>query len=192
MQSGQIAHLPNYPTVKQLSAAKEGSPPLFWCFNRPDKEMLQLSEKWDNSQTLYGFYSGDLGETDSLKKVAAHYTQVIKELANQGPFYLGGNCRGARLAEQILLNLKKENHPPQKVIFMEYANIQHLQPTAPTLFLFGKSSIVDEEVQRAFWLSSESNDTQLQAERLTGSHGRFFEEKNLSSFLSHLTAFIKP
>ncbi|MFQ5566686.1 MAG: AMP-binding protein, partial [Paracoccaceae bacterium] len=100
-------------------------PPLFWCFNSPAKEMGGLAPHLDPEQPLYGLYSGGwlLPKTDEVRsKMARFYAEEIVSLFPDGPYRLGGNCGGSKMALEIARILMDEGRKVEKICLLEHSS----------------------------------------------------------------------
>ena len=129
----------------------EGSrTPLFWCFNSPEKEMAGLAPHLDPQQPFYGLHSGGrlFAKTEaSMSKIAGFYAGEIVSLFPDGPYALGGNCRGAKVAVKIARILEASGRKVEKLCFLEHAPTSLHDFDGQMLLMFGKLS--DHRAYRA-------------------------------------------
>jgi amino acid adenylation domain-containing protein len=127
-----------------LLLANEGGsrPPLFWCFNGPQKEMSALVRLLPDDQPVYGMISSvPLENTqENLERVARQYVDELLEMFPQGPFRLGGNCRGAKVICEMVMLLEARSIPMEKICLLEFFH-PHLYGFKGELYLlFGRYS----------------------------------------------------
>jgi acyl carrier protein len=185
------------PNHAVLSLHAAGSrPPLFWCFNSPEKEMRQLGGQLGADQPLYGLYSGGnlFDYTDEIHdQFAAMYVDELLGLLPPGPYYLGGNCRGASVAAYMAVRLAERGRTPEALCLMEdFAPILYEYP-GRMLLLYGRQSTM--RAQRRFrwgwpgWRASFRREPEV--DWLTGRHARFFESGNVEVLGSRLELFFR-
>jgi len=192
MNSGEIPTLSDCKTIKAIPSHTdtEEAPPLYWCFNSPDREMSHLVNAWTGSAHIMGLYSGHDTSDEVNEAMASHYFEVIRDRRHARPFYLGGNCRGARVAAKLLIKLKEAGLSPKGTILMEHATKAVFELDHPTLFLFGESSRVSKWNQRPVWRHAKKKTNAIQAAYIKGTHGQFFSPENISSLETSLKNFI--
>ena len=117
-------------------------PPLFWCFNAPRREMSALADLLPENQPLYGLLSSvPLDNNQSaLESVAAHYVDELLSLYPEGPFILGGNCRGAKVICEIYNLLQQKQIRVDKICLLEFFHPYLYQFDAELMLLFGEHS----------------------------------------------------
>jgi acyl-CoA synthetase (AMP-forming)/AMP-acid ligase II/thioesterase domain-containing protein/acyl carrier protein len=120
--------------------------PLFWCFNKPDKNMHTLGTALGPDQPLYGLFSGasQLPGSDRSERIIAsiahHYAREILELQLEGPVALGGNCRGARIAMKLAVRLQQLGKSVSHLILLENFDPGAFGYTGKMLLMYGKQS----------------------------------------------------
>lgn len=194
MSAGQVPPMKGWPTVKAPAHEEGGAdetPPLYWCFNAPDLEMSALLGVWSGPDTILGLYSGEDGGPETNASIAEHYCDVIRRRTGDRPFYLGGNCRGARVAERMLLSLRNAGTPPRGAILMEYGSDAVATMDLPILFLFGESSRVPKKEQMRFRSMARKRRSFVQVANMRGSHGHFFDPENVESLHGRIRDFLE-
>jgi thioesterase domain-containing protein/acyl carrier protein len=120
--------------------------PLFWCFNKPDKNMYTLGTAMGPDQPLYGLFSGasQLPGADRSERIIAsiahYYVKEILELRLEGPIALGGNCRGARVAMKMATFLQQLGKPVSHLILLENFHPWAFGYPGKMLLMYGKQS----------------------------------------------------
>ncbi len=138
----------NIPVAHSGSAMKlvngDGKrPPLFWCFNSPAKEMGGLAPHLNPEQPLYGLYSGGSLFTTTeqmLQKLAQHYADEILSAAPNGPYRIGGNCKGGWIAVRIARILIASGRQVEALCLLEHSDLALSDFEGRLMFMFGKQS----------------------------------------------------
>jgi oxalate---CoA ligase len=190
MSSGRIPTIQGAPTLKASRRHSDtgDEPPLYWCFNSPDKEMGRLLEIWSETTSLIGLYSVS---TLEVKPVADHYFELIKERRNGRPFFIGGNCRGAWVVEQLMMRFEESNIMPAGVVLMEHVSEAVEKMNIPLLYLVGqeKSRVTKKEREQAQQIARSSGGL-VEVSEIRGRHGQFFRPENVESVHAALQKFI--
>lgn len=192
------------PVARPGSAIKVANaggsrPPLFWCFNSPEKEMGGLVPYLDPDQPLYGLCSGGrlYPKTEAImSRVAEYYAGEIVSLFPDGPYVIGGNCRGAKVAVRIARILMESGRSVDKLCFLEYSGdgIEILHGfDGRLLLMYGKQS--HRRAYRGIRWGAPGWRAQFRrppvVEWVSGVHGRFFRPYNVTSLASTLDRFLK-
>jgi len=117
--------------------------PLFWCFNNPAKEMGGLAPHLNPEQPLYGLYSGGRLFTtteEMLQKLAQHYVDEILSVAPNGPYLIGGNCKGGWIAVRVARILIASGRQVEALCLLEHSDPSLSDFEGRLMFLFGKQS----------------------------------------------------
>jgi len=158
-------------------------PPLFWCFNNPRNEQPRLAKQIGINQPLYGMISG-IGIMKGkipIDTIAKHYVDEILSIDPDGPYYIGGNCHGAKVAWQIVLRLIELGKKVERLCFMEHFNAELYNYSGKLLLLYGDKSHLkayepfhwhEEGWQNAFKVVPEVS-------WIPGAHGEFFQDNNI-------------
>lgn len=193
MSAGSIPHLSDVATMKALPDHTDlgEAAPLYWCFNSPDKEYAGLANAWTCSTPIIGLYSGSDGSDRTNQIMANHYFKLIQQRRQNRPFYIGGNCRGARVATRLLTKFEQAGYLPKGAILMEYATSTVFDFSFPLLFLFGdRSDHVPLAEQAPIWKRSMESTNLTQAAHIQGEHGSFFRSDNIRSLESCIQKFL--
>jgi amino acid adenylation domain-containing protein len=168
--------------------------PLIWCFNSPGREMPAFAKELGDDQPLYGLMSSvELGQSQEiLEKVASHYVDEILNLNIVGPFYLGGNCRGAKVMSEIFFQLRYRGVEVQKVALVEFFHPKFYDYSGRLLLLFGRKS--DYQRQKLLRWKDEGWEKPFartpDVDWLECAHGQFFNESNIHSLASKVSTFL--
>jgi len=160
-----------------------GMPPLFWCFNSPQKEMSALARNLPESQPLFGLLSSiQLENTqDALERVAAHYVDELLGLFPDGSFRLGGNCRGAKVVCEMIRLFQGRGIVLEKVCLLEFFHPDLYQFEGDLCLLFGRHSHLKRYELLKF--DQEGWDAPFVklplAEWIDCAHGVFFDDGNI-------------
>ncbi len=117
--------------------------PLFWCFNSPAKEMGGLIPHLNPERPLYGLYSGGSLFTtteEMLQKLAQHYTDEILSVSPNGPYLIGGNCKGGWIAVRIARMLIASGRQIEALCLLEHSDEALSDYEGRLMFMFGKQS----------------------------------------------------
>ncbi|MEY3395630.1 MAG: hypothetical protein RL346_1866 [Verrucomicrobiota bacterium] len=190
MGAGRVPTVPGEPTFKASRRHTDlnDDPPLYWCFNSPDKEMGRLLEVWSETTSLIGMYSVS---NEQIEAVADHYYDLIVKRRSGRPFFIGGNCRGARVVEQLMLRFQKSGIMPMGCVLMERLSKPVEMMNIPLLYLIGekKSRVTKQEREDAEQLASNTNNF-IQVAEIRGSHGNFTRPENVESMHDAIQHFI--
>ncbi|MFN4874303.1 MAG: non-ribosomal peptide synthetase [Akkermansiaceae bacterium] len=190
MGAGRVPTVPGVPTLKASRRHTDlgDDPPLYWCFNSPDKEMGRLLEVWSETTSLIGMYSVSNKE---IIPVAEYYFELIKRRRSGRPFFIGGNCRGARVVEHLMMLLHQSGTMPLGCVLMERLSEPVEKMQIPLLYLIGekKSRITKLEREQAEQLANNTNSLISVAE-IRGSHGNFTRPENVDSMHDAIQNFI--
>jgi acyl-CoA synthetase (AMP-forming)/AMP-acid ligase II/acyl carrier protein len=136
------------PVAQPGSAIKVLNPdgrrqPVFWCNNAPGKELAGVAAHLSAEQPFYSLYSGVklFARTDeTVAKLARFSADKIIALQPEGPYYLGGNCHGGRLAVAVAQELARRGHVVNKLMLLEYASPELYGFKGELLLMFGRQS----------------------------------------------------
>lgn len=169
--------------------------PLFWCFNSPEKEMGGLAPHLDPQQPFYGLYSGGrlFPKTEaSMSGIAEFYAGEIVSLFPDGPYAIGGNCRGAKVAVKIAAILEASGRKVEKLCFLEYSNTRLYDFDGQVLMMFGTQS--RHRAYRAIrWGAPGWRESFRQAPVaawVSGAHGQLFQPYNVPTLARKLDRFL--
>ena len=175
--------------------------PIFWIF-QDRKEFLQLAKHVGAAQPIYGMRScvGIIPvreyTQDVIETVCNRYLWEILALPVQAPFFIGGNCQAGILALALARKLKHIARTPSLLMLMEWI-YSYGAYTEPTLLLYGDRSYTADIYQNAGTrVPNWREDFPVRTvESISGSHGRFFLDENITSLaeviMRHVSAFEK-
>jgi amino acid adenylation domain-containing protein len=176
---------------------KDGSRPhFFWCFNVPSTESSALAARLGPDQPLYVLYSGALVITwtkETARQLADYYVREIRSVQPRGPYFIGGNCGGARVACEIAFQLVSLGEKVARLCLMESFDPRLFTYTDRVLLLYGRESHLkayepfgwqEPGWQKAFLAPPE-------VDWIPGAHGEFFEERNVQALAGRIAAFLR-
>ncbi len=189
--------VPTAPGAALTSFHRAGSrAPLFWCFNVPSVEPARLAARLGPEQPLHAMLSG-VGvlawDADTAGRLAGHYLERLLALQPTGPYRLGGNCAGARVAVALAQLLRERGEVIERLCLMEHFEPALYRHAGPMLLLYGRDSHL--EAHRAFhWPDAGWERPFLavpEVHEIPGAHGEFFDEPNLAPLAERLAAFLR-
>lgn len=169
-------------------------PPLFWCFNAPGHEMVALAKKLPIDQPLYGLLSSVPLDSspETLLKVASHYVDELLTRYPNGPFILGGNCRGAKVICEMYHLLKQKNIPIHKICLLEFFHPWLYEFDGDLMLLFGEQS----HLQRHKLLKWNERNWEKpfiktpEVHWINCQHGKFFNSEHINTLASKVNQLI--
>jgi len=178
------------PIFRMNSAGK--LPPLFWCFNAAH-EMPAMAAAFGEDRPVFGMKSlhGAIDDrTDRqnlLRPVAQLYASEIERLHPGGPYHLGGNCQGGKLATEIARVLIERGYPVPLLCLLETVPVTPY-PGRISLF-FGKKSVTHNPFKT--FSNPEANWQRLFREVtwdiIPGKHAQYFRPRNIGPLCQHIT-----
>ncbi|MFN2576061.1 MAG: amino acid adenylation domain-containing protein [Pyrinomonadaceae bacterium] len=128
-----LATLFQAPTVAQLAALLQsesgstwsslvpiqprGARPPFFCVHAVGGNVLEyydLARKLPSDQPFYGLQSRGLNDGDApderIDVMAAHYIKELREVQENGPYFLGGRSLGGIIAYEMACQLRAQGH----------------------------------------------------------------------------------
>jgi len=183
------------PPMFRMNAAGK-LPPLFWCFNAAH-EMPAMAAAFGENRPVFGMKSF-LGAVDDrterqnqLRPVAQLYASEIERLHPDGPYLLGGNCQGGKLATEIARVLIDRGHPVPLLCLLETVPVTPY-PGRISLF-FGKKSDTHNPFRK--FSSPEAGWQRLFREVtwdiIPGKHAQYFNPRNVRPFCQQVTERLK-
>lgn len=176
---------------------RDGSkPPVIWFFNAPNAEMFALANRMSSDQPLYGGYScANLFEwTDpAIHGLARAYAAELLQEFPEGPFRLGGNCQGGRLAWLITQRLEAAGRRVESLAFLEYSEPDLTRFSGRILMMFGMHS--DMQHYRPIRWGAYGWERPFArrpvAVWIPGAHGRFFEPQSVGALAASIRNFFE-
>lgn len=179
------------PPMFRMNAAGE-LPPLFWCFNAAH-EMPAMAAAFGENQPVFGMKSF-LGAIDDrterqnqLRPLAHLYASEIERLHPGGPYLLGGNCQGGKLATEIARVLIDRGYPVPLLCLLETVPVTPY-PGRISLF-FGKKSDTHNPFKK--FSNPEAGWQRLFREVtwdiIPGKHAHYFRPRNIRPLCKHIT-----
>ena len=111
----------------------------------------------------------------------------------EGPYVIGGNCRGAKVALKIARILIESGRSVEKLCFLEYSGKSLYDFDGKLLLMYGKQS--HHRAYRAIrWAAPGWRAPFRRApviEWVSGLHGRFFQANNVTSLAQTLERFLQ-
>lgn len=166
--------------------------PIFWVF-QDYKELEELAQEVGPEQPIYGMRSCvriiPVKEytTSIIEVVVNRYLWEILAMPIRQPIILGGNCQGGIIALALAKLLKQIGKKPVFLVLMEW-NFSFGLYNGAVLLLYGKQSYTakvytEPETAKIDW----KNDFPIhKVKSISGSHGQFFQKKNISSLANVL------
>jgi len=170
-------------------------PPLFWCFNRPDQEMINFSGRLGSNQPVIGFYSGMAlfdGTPEAISQTADFYLDAIVELSEGKPILLGGHCRGASVALEIATKLQQRGISNVHLLLMEYFDPKCFYYPDHFTLLYGRHSRIQgqEEFNHGAIGWRERFHTAPTVTFMDGHHGTYWAKPYIVGFVEQVQNFI--
>lgn len=185
------------PDIMMLRLHASGSKtPVFWCFNQP-LQFEKLSAELGEDQPLYGLFSGgrlvDYNE-EMHEKFAAAYTQMIQSVLPEGPFYLGGSCRGGSVMGRVARNLAAAGRTPDGLCVIDYFEPYLFDYPGKMLFLYGRNShrrafcaMREFKCAHSGWRDAFANPPEV--DWVSGRHARIFGPRYIGILRDRLELF---
>ena len=131
------------PEVLMLRLNESGTKkPVFWCFNQPE-QFEKLSEQLGEDRPLYGLFSGGRlvdYNNENHELYAAAYTKMILSVLPDGPFFVGGSCRGGSVMGRVARNLAAAGRTADGLCVIDYFEPYLFEYPGKMLLLFGRNS----------------------------------------------------
>ena len=169
--------------------------PLFWCFNSLDAESIALSNKLGDQQPLYAMLSGVYVFDDMLhvEDISEHYVNEILAIQPDGPYYLGGNCNGAKIMIEVAHRLMLMGKKIDRLCLMEYFESRLYEYESKLMLLYGRES--DLQAYRPFAWGAENwaaaFKVKPEVDWLPGQHGSYFSEPGIDALAEKVSAFLR-
>lgn len=169
--------------------------PLYWCFNAPDREMPGLGHGLGRDYPLYGMYSGgqvcEYTHTNT-RAIANIYTREILALQTEGPYLIGGNCRGGAVALEIVLNLLKMGKTGVRLCVLEFFHPDLFDSPAELTLMYGRES--PDQLHKRFALGepdwADRFVTRPTVHMLDGEYGIYWHGERARMLASVVSRFI--
>jgi len=161
---------------------------LFWCL-QGHRELDQLAGHLGSDQPVHGMRSGHLVmeyTDENVDAIAVHYAAEMITLQPDGPFLLGGNCQGGKIARIIAMRLRELGRTVSLLILMELESFPPYE--GPVALIFGRNSHFNPykpgaDPDAVFRSSYPAGFT---VDIIAGAHGQFFESPNVETLASAL------
>lgn len=175
---------------------KGQSLPLFWCFNGGHGLPAMAKELGEDRpvfgmKSLHGVIQEGPERQNQMRPVAELYAREIQRLHPDGPYLIGGNCQGGRVATEIARTLIERGCPVLLLCLLETV------PTTPypgriPLF-FGKNSDTHNPFKK--FSNPEVGWKRLFREVtwdiVRGKHSQYFNRRNVGHFCQRLNTRLK-
>ncbi len=190
----------NTPVTHPASAMKVANPdgakhPFFYCFNDPLR-MDALAPHFDSDRPLYGLYSGGnffLSSEEMLEKIAHFYLGQILLVVPNGPYMIGGNCKGAWVAVRISRMLIALGKQVETLFLLEHSDRSLTDFSGRIMFMFHKHSkrraYRDIGWGRPGWSKEFKRVPEITW--LTGSHSDTFRAYNVTKLAENIESFLE-
>lgn len=167
--------------------------PIFWCFNG-GHEPYAMAEILGPDQPVYAFRSMSKVVPDveyryrHSEDLARLYAAEIRKMVPDGPYFIGGNCQGGRIAEFMARILRQDGYEVPQLCLLDYLP-ESPYPDRVALF-FGKESegfnpFLESGEPQGDWQSLHK---QVVWDIVPGGHAQYFTEPNAKPFLLRLKA----
>ena len=173
-----------------------GRPPLFWCFNRLGMEPGPMAQRLGSDQPLHAMLSGaqliDWGP-ETADALADHYLRSILDIQPEGPYRLGGNCTGGRVAIALAQRLQERGATVERLCLLEHFEPVLYRHPGPLLLVYGRESHL--RVYRSFGWPDRGwearFDRRPEVVLTPGGHGEFFNDgDNLGALTDNIVEFL--
>jgi len=168
-----------------------GKPPIFWCFNG-GHEPPEMEKRLGSDQPIYAFRSMSKIVPDMnyrrrrTNDLAQIYAKEIKRLCPDGPYMVGGNCQGGRIAEYVARALMMDGNAVPQLSLLDYVPATPY-PGRLALF-FGRESTKANPFfhYRAPDVTWRHMHKDVVWDIVPGDHAQYFIEPNVGPFLGRL------
>ncbi|MCP4261660.1 MAG: amino acid adenylation domain-containing protein, partial [Planctomycetes bacterium] len=110
----------------------KGSKPPFFCIPGLGGNVIylyELARSLGIEQPFYGLqavgFDGEAEPHASIEEMATHYTREIQTIQPQGPYLLGGHSFGAKVAYEMVQQLKKQGLEVAQLVIFDTISPQH-------------------------------------------------------------------
>ena len=149
---------------------------LFWCL-QSEEELSGLATQLGGEQPVFGMRSAHhamVKTPQNLQALAALYAREIRQLDPVGPYCVGGNCQGAKVAFDVAHELLRGGAGVALLILME-SFIERPYPGRVALIFGSESRRFNpyhfHPAPDAVW---QDNYGEFSVDILSGQHGQFF------------------
>ena len=154
-----------------------GRPPLFWCF-QGSEEHERLSAQLGPGVALHGMRSGHLVfqyTPENVAALASRYVDEVLTLQPEGPVWIGGNCQGGIIAQEIVRQLMGQGRDVAMLFLLDPGRFPPMP--APVSLIFGATSELNPYLgagapDRVFDAAYPAG---YRVDFLPGAHGIYFE-----------------
>jgi len=181
-------------TTVALFHPQGGLAPLYWCFNGFG-ELAALGHALGPDQPLYGLYSGSgvaPGSGPFVRRLGELYAEELVRLQPEGPFFIGGNCRGARVAYEMSAQLRARGRAVAGVCLLESFDPRLYRDTVRATLLYGREShlALHESFDWGAEGWQEAFDRVPSVHFVHGAHGEFFDPVNVDHLANRVREFL--
>ena len=171
-------------------------PPLFWCFNGAHAMPAMAAALGETRpvfgmKSLHGIIDDQTERQNQLRPVAQLYAGEIERLHPGGPYFLGGNCQGGKLATEIARVLIERGYPVPLLCLLETVPVTPY-PGRISLF-FGEKSDTHNPFKK--FSNPEAGWQRLFREVtwdiIPGKHAQYFNPRNVGPFCQYVTERLK-
>ena len=193
MATGRIPALEEGSMLKV--ANRDGTrTPLLWFFNSPGIELMMLAQFLPSDIPLYAGYSGGKvfeRSDETLMLLARCYVEELKVRFPDGNLIIGGNCQGGRVGWMVTKLLAEAGIVVKQMVYLEFSHPDLTAFDGEMLLMFGRQSARKSyrhiKWGRAGW--DEAFKVKPIVCWIDGTHGGFFREDTIRSYLATMLAF---
>ncbi len=169
-------------------------PPLFWCFQGAE-EHERLADRLGRGQTVHGMRSGHLifdYAPETVTALASLYVEEMLALEPDGPLFIGGNCQGGIIAQEIARQLFDRGRTIARLFLLDPQGFAPI--AAPVSLIFGAGSEFNpyrggdgpEAVFEAAYPAG------YRVDFLPAAHGHYFEMPAIEPLSKIVAAAMEP
>lgn len=180
----------------KLANATGSRPPIIWFFNAPASEMPPFAQGLSARQPLYGGFSCAHAfdwHDPAMDGLAHAYTAELLREFPEGPFRLGGNCQGGRLAWLITKKLEAAGRTVEALAVLEYSEPDLGRFSGRLLMMFGMHSS-NQHYRQIRWGEHDWHSQFVRppvAVWIPGMHGGFFAPHTVGMLTDTVRSFFE-
>ena len=169
-------------------------PSLFWCFQGAE-EHERLAGRLGQGQTVHGMRSGHLifdYTAETITALASLYVEEMLALEPDGPLFVGGNCQGGIIAQEIACQLSDRGRTIARLFLLDPDRFDPMG--GPVSLIFGASSEFNPyrgggEPEAVFQAAYPAG---YRVDFLPAAHGLYFEMPAIEALSNIIAAAMEP